>query len=86
MIIWMRRSKEVEAVEYLEKETVSIRQQISRLMQIFQQLHGIEEAKEPLNKILSIADEVSEALALVDQKKSTRCSRSIDRLTRFHYS
>lgn len=69
MIIWMRWSKEVEAVEYLEKETVSIRQQISRLMQIFQQLQGIEEAKEPLNKILSIADEVSEALALVEQKR-----------------
>ncbi|HHW20450.1 hypothetical protein [Thermodesulfovibrio thiophilus] len=65
----MRWSKEVEAVEYLEKETVSIRQQISRLMQIFQQLQGIEEAKEPLNKILSIADEVSEALALVEQKR-----------------
>jgi len=50
VIIWMRRSKEVEAVEYLEKETVSNSSTDSRLMQIFQQLHGIEEAKEPLNK------------------------------------
>lgn len=64
--------RNVEAVEYLEKEVVSVRQQISRLSQVLQQIQDVKKAREPLAEIISIEKSVTEALTLAEQKRKVQ--------------
>lgn len=64
-----KMEQEVAAVEYLEEETISVRQQVSRLTQVLQQIGQTEDAKKELSEILSIEQDVDKALSLIEQRK-----------------